>query len=146
MSVLIMSDKKLNKCASSLVYNNKYYPNTNVLDHKFYEVFGLNGYMNNIDDLTYEVGRFIKEIALSNHRAYEQRYNDFIAFRYPLIVVDGHNTFPNACALLKCLECVRYNSDFSNDPTTAKRLDALIKIIGKTIIEQLPDYKNADWE
>ena len=145
MSVLIISNDKLNKCASSLVYNNKYYPNTNVLDHKFYQVFGLNGYENNIDDLTHAVGGFMNDIALSNHKAYEQRYNDYINYS-PVIKIDGGNTFPNACALLKCLECMRYNSEFNADCQIGKRLDALIKILGNTIIKQLADYKNAEWE
>ena len=148
MSTLLIDTKKLNKCASSLVYNEKFYPNTNTFDHEIYRFFGLCGFKNNIDDLSIEVTKFVTDLAMANNLAYEIRYSETIN-NASLVKIDRRKTFDNLCSMLKFLKCVRYNCDFDRTCTTSNelslKLDDLIDIISNNIICQLPEYQKAEW-
>ena len=144
MSTALIDMTKFNKLASSLVYNSKYYPGTNIFEHEIYRFFGLDGFKNTIDDLSFAVTKFVSEIAMVNNNAYEAQYNE-VFDSASLVHIDRYNILDNCCAILKSLRCIRYNCDLDESSKLNKKLNELIVIVTENIICQLPEYQNADW-
>lgn len=90
------------------------------------------------------------DLARLNHAAHIARYKDAADTPAPTPINDNTGRLLNPCALLKALHCIRCNCDggkVTNETLRAalRHLDAVIEGLQDYIIEELPEYKTADW-
>ena len=94
------------------------------------------------------INYFIIDLHLLNQYAYDERYKK--ENNKPNINLKPNNDsrYLNDCALLKLLQCIRYNSieaEGYNINNTFKILNDMIDALKDQIVDNLPEYQNAKW-
>lgn len=84
----------------------------------------------------------IEKLRKANYLSYEQRYKTPVTY-IPLSYSASRERFQNLPELLKALECIDYQIDLNDFDFTFVR--GLVRVIKDTIIENLPEYQNAQW-
>ena len=105
----------------------------------------------NPEDFDYKIRVFCDELYRANQLAYERQYGEnhgHIQIE-PLNLI-SKQPFKNKCQLLKTLSSIRYNiydnnGEVSNFESTIKQLEKLINTLKDIIIDELPEYQQADW-
>ena len=94
------------------------------------------------------INYFIIDLCLLNQYAYEERYKEKIKKSDINLKPNNNSRYLNDCALLKLLQCIRYNSveaEGYNVNNTWKILNDMIEDFKNQIIDNLPEYQNAKW-
>lgn len=101
------------------------------------------------EEVMIKAGSFVFDLQRLNHAAYCARYEDGAEELAPK-PTKPEGRLLNLCALLKALQCVRYNSDAGKIANASileslKTLDAVIEALKDLIIDSVPEYQAADW-
>lgn len=104
---------------------------------RFFEPFQFNGLL--------ELENFIIHLYYKNSNTYQNRYNDFWNINEYKINNESYQTNEsfNIYQVYKSLECLKYNSDLSDNEN--KIIDSLLHDLSKHIIHNLTEYKTSTW-
>ncbi len=120
---------------------------TNIFACELKRIFGFDAFNYDLDQFELAVTAFVVKLAQANSDAFHSRYPDQPTIPFQMPNLSRHvEAYRNSCELLKALRGVQYNIDTElNDfKETENRLSRIIDALTNRIIDDLPEYRNAN--